>query len=135
MISIKNLFFMSYWFDQPYIARGWVMWVWVGGFLAIVLVGLILRIWRQVSPDREIKEAMRRFSNLGLSMGVIGLIWMWLRQERVPFLAWRFWLLFWLLGFIWWLAACVRYTILRIPQIKKAKAERLAREKYLPSRN
>lgn len=110
------------------------MWVWLGGFLAIVLIGLVLRIWRQFSLDKELKEAMRRFGNIGLTMGTIGLIWMWLRQERVPFLAWRFWLLFWLLILVWWLADTVRYTIKRIPEIKRAKAERLAREKYLPKR-
>jgi len=133
-MGIKNLFFLSYWFDQPYIARGWVMWVWVLSFLLLVLAGLILKIWRQYKPDREMKEAIRRFANIGLTMGVLGLFWMFLRQERVPFLAWRFWLWFWLLGLVWWLSAVVRYTIVRLPEIKREKVDRETRDRYLPKR-
>ncbi len=110
------------------------MWVWVLFFLSLVLAGLVLRIWRQYKSDKETKEVLRRFSNVGLSMGILGLFWMFLRQERVPFLAWRFWLWFWLLIFVWWLSDVVRYIVTRLPQIKKEKAEREQREKYLPNK-
>ncbi|MBU0546347.1 hypothetical protein KKA13_03785 [Patescibacteria group bacterium] len=133
-MSVLNLFYWSYWFNQPYIARGWVMWVWVGGFLGLVLTGIIMRMMSQIKEDNLIKEVFRRFSNLGVVMGVCGLVWLFLRQQRVPFLAWRFWLLFWLIILIWWLVKVLRYSIKRIPEIKREQTERMAKEKYLPKK-
>ncbi len=131
-ISVKNLFYWSYWFGQPYIARGTVLKIWVGGFLLLVLAGLLLRIWRQYQQDSVRREIIRRFSNIGLALGMLGLLWMFLRQERVPFLAWRFWLWLWLLGFVGWLFSVVKYAVKRAPAIRKVKAAMEAKEKYLP---
>ena len=133
-MSVANLFFLSYWFNQPYIARGWVMWVWVGGFLGLVLAGIILRMLSQINRDHLMREVFRRFSNLGVVTGMLGLVWLFLRQQRVPFLAWRFWLLFWAVIFIWWLVKVLKYSIKRIPEIKKEQAERTEKEKYLPKK-
>ncbi len=133
-MSIGNLFYWSYWFEQPYIAAGWTLAVWVGGFLALVLAGLVMRILRQKKVDNLIKEVYRRFSNIGFVMGLWGLFWMFLRQERIPFLAWRFWLWFWVLVFVWWLQGVLKYTIKRLPEIRQERIDRETRNKYLPGK-
>lgn len=133
-MSVYNLLRLSYWFQQPQSARGAVLFFWVAFFLALVLAGLICKYIRHIKEEREIKEVLRRFGNLGLVMGFLGLLWLFFRQERVAFFAWRFWLSFWLLGFVSWLLALIRYAIKRLPEIKREKLEKEMRAKYLPKR-
>ncbi|KKQ40853.1 MAG: hypothetical protein US58_C0012G0062 [Candidatus Magasanikbacteria bacterium GW2011_GWA2_37_8] len=133
-MSFANILTWSYWFYQPYIARGGVMWIWVGGFLALVLAGLLIKIFRNYQQETIIKEAYRRGSNLLLSMGLAGLLWMFFRQERVSFLAWRFWLLLWLVIFIWWGVKVIIYFIKRLPKIKEEKIKIQEVKKYLPGK-
>jgi len=134
-MSLRNLWSVSYWFSQPQTLRGAEMWVWVGIFLILILGGIILRIVREYQSSRGRKEAMRRFSNLGLTMGLLGLIWLFVRQEIVPFLSWRFWLLFWLVGLIWWLYKVIWYGVKRLPAIEEEQREKALKDKYLPKSN
>jgi len=76
---------------------------------------------------------MKRTGNFGMTMGLLGLLWMFFRQESVAFLAWRFWLLLWVLMAVWWLARILEYIVKRIPQIKKEKEARHKMQKYLPN--
>ena len=134
-MSITNLLYMSYWFQQPFTVRGWTLWIWVGGFLVMVLAGLILRIVMSLTADKPIKEVFRRFGNLALVMGFAGLFWMFLRQERVYILAFRFWLLVWLGISGYWLYRITWYLIKRVPAIREENLQRETLEKYLPKRN
>ena len=131
-MSIKNLLYWSYWFSQPYIARGGLAWVWFGGFMALLIGGVALQIARQYQTEALKKEVLRRWVNLLLTMGILGLIWMFLRQERIPVLAWRAWLLIWLALGLVWLYKIFRYSIKRLPAIRAEQAEKERMEKYLP---
>lgn len=133
-MSFSNLLYLSYWFSQPRVARGNVMWFWVLFFLALVFVGIVLKVIRAYKKDTELKTVLRRFGNVGLTMGFLGLLWLFFRQERVTFLSWRFWLLFWLIIMAFWLSSAIRYTFKRLPEIKREKWERETREKYLPKK-
>ena len=133
-MSIKNLFYSSYWFNQPLILRGWELAVWLGSFLAIILVGLIslwLRHRLSGSPERNFYG---KLSAAALTLGLWGLVWLLLRQERVYFLAWRFWLWLWLALSVLWAVHLIRYWFKRVPIIRQDHAARAAREKYLPGR-
>ncbi len=131
-MQLSNLLYTSYWFSQPYIARGATAWAWISIFLALVLIGIVAQIVRSTSVDQLKQEVLRKVSLLTLTFGLLGLIWFFLRQERIPFLAWRFWLLLWVLGFVWWAASTLRYILKRVPQIRSEHAERAKRDKYLP---
>lgn len=131
-IQFANLLHMDYWFKQPYAAFGFTMWFLVLSFLALVLAGLVLRIWRHYHQEKFTKEIMRRFSNLGFTIGLLGLLWMFFRQEQALFLAWRFWLLLLALIFVWWLTKIVRYAMQRVPELRVAEFSKENKEKYLP---
>lgn len=133
-MSIKNLFYWSYWFSQPYIARGGLAWVWFGGFMLLIFGGIALQVARQYQTDALKKEAARRWVNFLLTMGILGLIWMFFRQERIPVLAWRAWLLAWLAIAAIWKYKIVRYSLKRIPVIRAEQAAREQKEKYLPKK-
>ncbi len=133
-MSIKHFFYWSYWFSQPYIARDWlaiVLWVGAGG---VFLLGIILYIVRQYQADHLKQEVWRRYAQLALTAGVVSIIWVAFRQQRIPWLAWRFWLVIASVVFIWRLVIIIRYTRDRLPAIKTEQASRERRERYLPKR-
>lgn len=133
-LSIFNLFTWHYWFSQPYIAYGNTKLIWVLLFLGLILFGIVARWCAHRYSDTAISEVWRRLSNLGATMGLIGLIWFGFRQERVQFLAWRFWVFFWGLCLVWWLGKIVYYWLKRVPVIKQENAKRELMEKYLPKK-
>ncbi len=131
-MSVRNLFYWSYWFSQPYIARDWLaifLWVVVG---LVVAGGIGLYVARYYEKDHLKKEVLRRFAKFTLTAGIIGLVWLFFRQQRIPFLAWRFWLVLaaGILGY--WLSKIIRYMQDRLPAIKAEQAMRERRNKYLP---
>ncbi|MFA6486310.1 MAG: hypothetical protein WCT40_03010 [Candidatus Magasanikbacteria bacterium] len=131
-LSFFNLLKLDYWFRQPYIAHGAVKWIWVVLFLALVLAGLIARIFYSVQKEKSIRELIRRFSNLGLTTGLLGLVWLFFRQENVPFLAWRFWLLGLAVIAVVWLGKLLWYVFRRLPAIREEQKQREVMNKYLP---
>ena len=133
-MNLKNLLDWSYWFYQPFTAHGGVMWFFVILFLALVLFGLSSKITRLYSQDKWYKEVLRRIGNAGITMGLVGLLWLFFRQERVAFLAWRFWLLLWFIGSAIWLIKIVLYLVKRVPVIRQEAIKRSALNKYLPGK-
>ncbi len=144
-MNITNLLKLDYWFSQPFTARGATLWLLIGIFLLFILVGLVSKILSQYPAPRPSpirggikggvklkKLILKRAGSLGITMGFLGLIWMFFRQERAAFLAWRFWLLLWFATFSIWAYRLVRYAIKRIPEIKAEEARRANVEKYLP---
>lgn len=134
-MNISNLFYFTYWFKQPYPAYGFTLWLWVIGFLVLFLAGLVLlflRVNEKIKSDKINSEVMRRFGNLALFMGLWGFIWLFFRQERVAFLAWRFWLLLWGVVFVFWSYKIIFYIVKRVPKIKEDYLKREIKNKYLP---
>lgn len=133
-MRILNIFKSAYWVRQPVPAAGLVKWFWVFGFLGLVLAGLILYIVRQKTKDKITKEIYRRFANLGLTIGIFGLVWTFFRQEMIPILGMRVLLILLGIIFAFWLYKVLKYTIYRAPKIRKENLEREALNKYLPNR-
>lgn len=133
-MSIKNFLSSSYWFSQPYIARAGLVYVWLGIFGGILLAGIVVVVLRLYEKDALQKEVYKRFGTIGIVMGLLGLMWFFFRQERIPFFSWRFWLIPWLSIFIWWIVRAIRFTVKRVPVIRAQQLARAAKEKYLPKK-
>ncbi|MCX6781962.1 MAG: hypothetical protein NTW66_02495 [Candidatus Magasanikbacteria bacterium] len=131
-MNIMNILGWSYWFQQPYIARGTTMWIWVIIFLAAIFGGLILKFVQQQLSEKYKKKMANSFSNVGLTSGLLGLLWLFLRQEQVPFLAWRFWLLFLVAYALYVVIKNLKFIITRLPEIRAEHADKALKEKYLP---
>lgn len=131
-MNIQNLFHLDYWFSQPFTARGSTLWLLVGGFLLFIVAGLICKILSQYQESKFKRLFLKRSGSLGITMGFLGLMWMFFRQERVAFLAWRFWLLLWVVITAIWAYCLARYSLKRIPEIKAEDERRANIEKYLP---
>ncbi|MSU75189.1 MAG: hypothetical protein EXS55_01600 [Candidatus Magasanikbacteria bacterium] len=130
-MSIKNLFYSSYWFNQPFILRGWEFNVWLMGFLLFTTAGIAVLLYRHYWANSFLKKVLGRLGSCFTTLGLLGLFWLALRQERVVFLGWRFWLLAWLILAAIWLLKIIRYGVYRVPQIKQEHQMRMNREKYL----
>lgn len=133
-MSVNNLLFLNYWFSQPYIARGAVMWLWAAIFLGLTFFGLICKIIQQNKISQLDKKLWARFANTFLTTGILGLFWMFMRQERIAFLAWRFWLFPLGLGFVWYFVKAVIYAIKRVPAARQENSQRETLNKYLPKK-
>ena len=133
-MSISNILDWSYWFYQPFIARGTAMWIWVGIFLGSVLIGLILKIVQQRIQEKYLKKILNSFGTIGLTVGLTGLLWLFFRQERVPFFAWRFWLVLIFGLAIWRVVVQAIFLARRVPQIRAEHKAKELTEKYLPKK-
>ncbi len=133
-MSIKNLISWSYWFSQPYIARGGLFYVLLGFFGIVALLGVAAFVLRAYEKDALKKEVYKRFGMIGVVMGLWGLTWFFFRQQRIPFFSWRFWLFPWLPLFAWWVHRVIRFMTKRVPVIRAQQQEKAVKEKYLPKR-
>ncbi len=133
-MSIGNLFYWHYWFSLPRVTWGTTFWLWFGFFSLFLAAAIVLRIVRNYKQDNLIREVLRRYSNIGIGMGLLGLLWFFFRQQSAPILSWRFWLLVWLVGLAYWLYLVIRYHVKRLPEIRKEKEQRTTFNKYLPQR-
>ena len=130
-MDIRNLFYLSYWFDQPRILRGTAFSIWLWSFLGLVFFGLLALFISSRHNLLPQKKFFGRAASCFLGLGLSALIWLWLRQERVNFLAWRFWLLLWLAVFVVWVIKLARYALFRLPKIRQEQNAKAASEKYL----
>src|SRR3989344_3571661 len=133
-LRLENLMHMEYWFKQPDPTMGFLMWIMVIFLLILTLSGLALKITRRYREDKFHKEIMRRTGNLNLTIGILGLVWLFMRQEHILLLAWRIWALTLLLIFFWWLSRVLRYATKRVPFLRAESAAKEQLEKYLPGR-
>mgnify|MGYP001580976089 CR=1 FL=1 len=134
-LHLENTMHMDYWFKQPDQMMGPIMWFLVVILLALILSGFILKLARRYRGDKFHKEIMRRVSNLNLTVGILGLLWLFMLTEHVLLLAWRFWVLVLSLIFFWWLSRVLRYATKRVPFLRAESAAKENLEKYLPGRN
>lgn len=125
---------MEYWFSQPYILYGRDKWIWLAIVLAMLILGFVFKYLQKHTFDKIKTEIYRRFSSVLTIVSIFLFCWFFLRQQRIPFLAWRFW---WL-PVIFFAASSalntLRYMLKRIPEIRKFEEEKQMREKYLPKK-
>lgn len=131
-MNITNLFHLDYWFSQPFIARGNSLKLLVGAFLFFIVAGLVCRILSQYKEEKYKKIILKKFGNLGMAVGFLGMVWMFFRQEGVMFLSYRFWLLPVAVYMVWSAYKIYKYMTSRVPQIKEEEDRRARIEKYLP---
>lgn len=131
-MSILNVFKLSYWFHQPFIARGATVWILVGVLFILILSGMVLKyLGQKKSIEKHMKRIINSFANLALAVGLLSLLWFFFRQEIVPFLAWRFWLLFLLVYAVYVCTKNIRFIVKRLPVIRAEHAAKAIKDKYL----
>ncbi|MEK7625459.1 MAG: hypothetical protein AAB467_03875 [Patescibacteria group bacterium] len=132
-MSITNLFYYTYWFKVPVIATGFVYWTMLLILIGLLALGLAASLARKSFEEKSFGKLAQKINNLGVGMGLSGLVLFFFRQQSAPVLGWRIWFLVWGVSLIIWLAMIIRYYVKRVPAIKAEQSARHEKEKYLPS--
>jgi hypothetical protein len=126
------IFTKLFWFTFPSFsliaADRVLMWI----FAALLAIGVIAPVVNLWNKDLLWKNVIKRFRNLGLTIGLLGLFWFALRYENTPLFALRYWAGLILAIGVVWLGFIVKYLIFDFAKDRKAVANKQIKEKYLP---
>ena len=101
-------------------------------FGLMVLVGIISRGMVRRTKDGLRIKAFRRLTAAGLTMGIIGYVYLFFAAEGVTLLSARFFLI--LIGLITtvWFAFILRYWVIALPRARAEIDQQRQFKKYLP---
>lgn len=132
-MNFSNLLKFDYWFEARTIPLGPVT---LKILLVILLAALILAIiisFRKAKIKEKLENRLfGKLANWLYSLSIVGLIFLFFRQQSVPYLGMRFLIALWFLICLVWLIFILRFIIVKIPKIKEEKQKKLELEKYLP---
>lgn len=104
-------------------------------FGILVVMALLMKILQSVKKREHFLEKLfSQYFECFLVFGLLGAFWLWLRYERVIFLAARFWLVIWFIGFLTRLFFIWRYQFKVVPRAKEHSAQKKIFNKYLPEK-
>lgn len=102
-------------------------------FAALVVASIVLKlISKNKKFDEHTKQRLLRLNRMFLTMGLIGLFWLFFSYERAYILGARFLFLFWGIGFLVWLGFILRDFYKKLPKDREGKRNQEVFEKYLP---
>lgn len=131
-MHFANFLYSTYWFGQPDLADGYVLWWWLFVLIGLIVLGVAALLAGRQSVDRAFALFARRFSNCLIWLGIVGLLFFLLRQEHVAFLGWRVWFLLWVVVGGVWAGRLGYFWFKRVPTIRAEQAERSARAEFFP---
>lgn len=134
MLDFRPLIHPSFWFDIHPLALtvgSQRVLFFVFGFL-LVLGAITRMVASRHQEDRHVTEVFNRLGQMGVTMGMIGLLLFFMSFEEIVFLGARFWYLFWTIGLVVWIGNIVRYVKKTIPAEREAELAEQERRKYLP---
>lgn len=125
---------MSFWFDR-YPLPFFELALWVA--LAVLVLATACGAWFKWQANKKgleklAKTVWQKLGNLFLSLGLVGLIFLFFKQQRLPYLGMRIWLGLWLVACAIWLGFIVKYIIVDLPKAKEEKKMKDELLKYIP---
>jgi hypothetical protein len=128
-----NLLSLHYWFSSypgPWL-EGSLKAIYIA-FGLVIILGLIAWLFEGKNKDNFLMQKFwRRVKNCFLTIGIIGLLLVGARHQRVNFLSMPFFLLIDVASGIAWLYFIAKYILKVVPKRKKEIEEKKEREKYL----
>jgi len=131
MTNLGHLFQLSFWFNpEPLTLSATSGQIMLVIFVALMVVGAIVRIRVRRHKDRYVKKVGRRLSSFLSHMSVLGLLMTFFMYEGVAYLEMRFWFLLWVLLFVVWGLFLLRYARKTVPEMRAKFEARAAQMKY-----
>lgn len=100
-------------------------------FLVALLILTLIFAFLKAKKKGFYNKVWRKLYSLTLYNLIIGILLLFFTYEMVPFLASRFWFLFWGLGIIVWLFFIIK-DFVKIPELKENLAKEQEYKKYIP---
>jgi hypothetical protein len=133
---IINFLKPTYWFTFEYAAVDGI-----GGkiifatFFVLLVIGVFSRIVAaHRTEDKYMKRVGEKFSNLFITMSLLGIVVFFFSFQHISFFGARFWYLFWVIGVVAWLLAIVRFIKNEVPEKRRKDLEHVEKMKYMPRR-
>lgn len=134
IIDFTNIFSISYLFNpNPGPLLDSIFTVLVPFFVALLVVAYVARHLMQKNTYAPVKKFFKKISHFCLTFSVLGLLYIFFRQQSVYFLSAPAWLLVYSVGAILWGISILKYYFTDRPeQMEKIKHDH-EQKKYLPS--
>jgi hypothetical protein len=101
-------------------------------FGLFIILGIVSKIIAIKTKDGLKAKAWRRGWYLGITMGIIGFVYLFFAWQGVALLAGRFWLIAWLIAAVVWFSFIIKYLFLEVPKLRKNIQHKREFEKYIP---
>ena len=88
-------------------------------FLLFIAFGIISLLTSKKINDGLKVKAWNQLWHLGMTMGILGLVYLFFAWQGVALLASRFWLIIWLITTLIWLGFIGKYLFLKAPKLRK----------------
>ena len=134
-MNLEKLLDLTYLFER-YPSDGFSLPVKIA-LLVIFILAIILAIYahRKIKPSYGAsKKLWRKLEAWGWTTGLMGLVFVYLREVQALYLSSRFWLLLFLLIIIIWLLFIFRYWKKGVPNKEEAAKQEKEFDKWLPKR-
>jgi hypothetical protein len=134
MQYFKPLITLDFWFNvspPPFVKP---VFIGLGILLAVFLVEGVLVKWAAFKKrgNPPLYRILARLGRADLYIAFLGGFLYFVAYEQIRFISMRFWWLLLAAGAIYWKTLILRDRLKRYPLEKRAFAERVAKEKYLP---
>ncbi len=105
-------------------------------FFGILLaIGIALKIYIKFNKITGLtQKLLNKYAACCLILSLVGLVLIWLRQERVALLSLRLYLVLWGVALVVWLSLILKFQFKHIPAIKKNLASQQQYKQYLPKK-
>ncbi|MAF13752.1 MAG: hypothetical protein CMI53_02560 [Parcubacteria group bacterium] len=101
-------------------------------FTALIVVGILYKIKTKTDRDGLKVKAYIRLFHLGLTIGILGYVYVFFAWQGITLLAGRFWLIILLLIALVWLGFIGKYLLREAPKMRKSIDQKRNFEKYIP---
>lgn len=132
---MENLLSLSYWFDLTPVRMSTAFEI---GFFVLfslmIVAGLAFRIVKKNRQDKFERIALERAMSLSLTIGLLGLFWLFLTFEEISIFGARFWFLLIAALFVFMAVRLYRYVKIQVPQLRLLEQSKAEANKYLPRR-
>lgn len=109
-----------------------IFYVLFGLCLVLSLASRLFSRQQEKKGDLPLKKFWQKLTTFFASLGILGLILLFFRQQHVYFLAMPLFLYLWFLSGLIWAIFIIRWALVKMKKMQKDIAEKKEREKYLP---
>ena len=97
------------------------------------MVGLILGGVSKKATHAPTRKLFKKIKQLLIWLGILGLAYLFCREQEITFLAAPFWLIIWLVGLIYWTIRIARYQLTEARKRAEEIKHFAEKQKYLKS--
>ena len=103
-------------------------------FLIVLGFGILFKVVSILNKNEVYRKLFTKFSNIGLTIGLTGLVWFGFRYENTPVFSYRYWAALIVLGLIVWKVFLLKYMIFQFPKEKAKFQKTQINLKYMPGK-